>query len=342
MDNPSADRQPVEHLSPKVAPARQTAGRLRGVTIGNFDGVHRGHKRLVEQTLALCRKHGLDCAAMTFWPHPRALFSGRHMAPLAEMSVRARLLKHLGVQSVLEVPFTRELAALGLEEFYEAHLAPLNMRLLVVGYDFRLGKDRAGDFEALKALGERRGFLVHRVSPLLYRQKPVSSTRIREAIENGDMQMAAEMLGRPHAIEGEVEHGDKRGKALGFPTANLRLPDVLLPPDGVYATRLLFDGRFRPAVTNVGFNPTFDGQRRTCESFLIDCGEVDLYERHVRVEFLRRLRGEVRFASPAELVAQIGRDVDEGRQANAEFRIRSVNRSANTAMNTAGARPQQG
>lgn len=278
----------------------------------------------MEQTLALCRKNDLDCTAMTFWPHPRALFSGRHLAPLAEKSARARLLKRLGVQSVIEVPFTRELATLSPEEFHEVHLAPLNMRLLVVGYDFRLGKDRTGDFEALKALGEKRGFMVHRVPPLLYRQKPVSSSRIREAIENGDMQTAAEMLGRPHAIEGEVVHGHHRGASLGFPTANVRIPDVLLPPDGVYATRLLFDGRFWPAVTNVGFNPTFDGEKRTCESFLLDCGEVDLYERHVRVDFLCRLRGEVRFASVSDLIAQIDRDVEDGRRINAEFRIRSI------------------
>lgn len=299
-------------------PLRPADGKATGVTIGNFDGVHRGHRRLIERTLDVCRERGLDCVAVTFWPHPRALFSGMELRPLADLHTRRRLLGALGVHYLYELNFNREMAALSPEEFYLAYLAPLDMKALVVGYDFHLGRNRSGDFDALVELGRAHGFTVERVPPLMDGDAPISSTRIRAAIEAGDLESARRMLGRPHAVTGTVVHGQGRGTGLGFPTANLQADRVLLPPDGVYATRVVHRRVAHAAVTNVGFVPTFNGTGRTIESFLLDC-DLNLYHETVRVEFLERLRGERRFESPEALVAQIGRDVERGREINARL-----------------------
>ena len=299
-------------------PVRPANGRKCAVTIGNFDGVHRGHQLLVGTTLSFCKEHDLDSVVVTFSPHPRALFSGKHMPPLADLQTRRRLLGALGVEFLMELNFTREIAALSPEEFYLGYLAPLKMEILVVGYDFCLGKGRSGDFAALSRLGEKYGFAAHQVPPLLFEEAPISSTRIRKTIEEGDMVAARHMLGRPHTLQGMVIHGDGRGSGLGFPTANLEPAEVLLPPDGVYATRVVHRGQSYPAVTNIGFKPTFEGKGRTIESFLLDC-DINLYAERVEVQFLQRLRAEKRFASPKELVAQIDLDVAEGRRINHDF-----------------------
>ncbi len=299
-------------------PVRPANCKNCAVTIGNFDGVHRGHQLLVSTTLDFCTRYSLDSVAVTFTPHPRAFFSGKHMSPLANPQTRRRLLGALGVEYLMELGFTRDIAALSPEEFYLSYLAPLKMEILVVGYDFCLGRGRSGDFASLRELGTRYGFAVHQVPPLLYAGAPISSTRIRKAIEDGDLVLARQMLGRPHTLHGKVIHGEGRGTGLGFPTANLEPAEELLPPDGVYATRVVHKGQVYAAVTNIGFKPTFDGTARTIESFLLDC-DINLYHEPVRVQFLQRLRGEKRFASPAELVAQIELDVSEGRRINQEF-----------------------
>ncbi len=300
-----------------ASPVRpSTNGRKTGVTIGNFDGVHRGHQLLVHRTLEICRDRDIDCVAVTFWPHPRSLFSGIRKPPLADVQTRRRLLGELGVPYLLELSFTRQIAALSPEEFYLGYLRPLRLSSLVVGYDFCLGKGRSGNYEALRELGKKHGFSVDRVPPLLLGDAPVSSTRLRSAIEAGDVALAARMLGRPHAVYGPVVHGQGRGAGLGFPTANVRPRDVLLPPDGVYATRVTHRGLTHPAVTNIGFTPTFDGAERTIESFLLD-GDLNLYGEEVGVEFLRRLRPERRFPSVQALTEQIAKDVSEARRINA-------------------------
>ena len=314
----------------RTTPVRPANGKKSCVTIGNFDGVHRGHQLLVRETLQHCRKRDLDCVAVTFWPHPRALFSGHKMPPLADLQTRRKLLGGLGVQYLLELTFTREIAALSPEEFYLNYLAPLEMDTLVVGYDFCLGKGRSGDFAALSALGRTHGFAVYQVPPLLLDDRPISSTRIRKAIEEGDMGLASSMLGRPHGLFGLVIHGQGRGTGLGFPTANLQPADVLLPPDGVYATRVTCRDQVYAAVTNIGFTPTFGGRERTIESFLLD-RDINLYGQRIQVDFLERLRSEKRFDSVSELTAQIARDVEQGRAINAAFSQRTGQDSPDTA-----------
>ncbi len=299
-------------------PLPQTSGKKTGITIGNFDGVHLGHQLLVRETLEICRQRSLDSIAITFWPHPRALFSGHEMPALADPQTRSRLLAGLGIQKVLDIKFTRELAALSPDEFVRKFLLPLNVDSLVIGYDFCLGKGRCGDFDALKKLGERYGFSVTQVPPLLFGDLPISSTRLRQAINEGQLALALSMLGRPYSVSGTVVHGFGRGTGLGFPTANLQPPQTLLPPDGVYAGIVLHKDAFYPAVTNIGFAPTFGGTERTIESFILE-GSPALYDEEIELLFLRRLRDEKKFPSVQELTAQIAQDVARARELGSAY-----------------------
>jgi len=224
--------------------------------------------------------------------------------------MRRRLLAKLGVKYLLELTFSREMAALSPLEFLHKYLYPLNLSHLVIGYDFKLGKGRSGDFSTLHQIGLEDGFSVEQVSPLMLGGSPVSSTRLRSIIESGNMQLARTMLGRPHCFTGMVIRGQGRGTGLGFPTANVAVPGVLLPPDGVYATFVTHRGKVYRAVTNIGCNPTFHGSQRTVESFLLDCN-LNLYGEEIMLSFLARLRGEHRFSSSAELTAQVKRDIEE-------------------------------
>lgn len=289
-----------------------------GVTIGNFDGVHKGHQALILRTLHVCREQALECVVLTFWPHPRlVLFPERGHLPLTTREERLELLAGLGVRRVLELPFTRELAALSPEDFVRRCLLPLNLRELVVGYDFSLGRDRSGHADVLRALGARCGFGVEQVPPVIVDDAVVSSTRLRDLIRQGDVWRAARLLGRFYGFAGPVVHGEGRGSGLGFPTANLMPPQALLPAEGVYAARVRVGRRAYQAVTNVGRKPTFGGRELCIESFLLDASE-NLYGQTVRLEFVARLRGEQRFESAQALTRQITRDVAETRRVLAQ------------------------
>ncbi|MCR5563552.1 MAG: bifunctional riboflavin kinase/FAD synthetase [Desulfovibrio sp.] len=289
-----------------------------GVTIGNFDGVHRGHRALIHHALDICRERDLKSVLVTFWPHPRLVVgSSRTHCPLSTRERRLELLAELDVDYVLELPFTAELAAQSPKQFVEGALLPLSMRHLVVGYDFSLGKGRSGSFEELCRLGARYGFSVDQLPPIMTDGEIVSSTRIRTLLREGDVSAAARLLGRNYGFSGQVVHGDGRGEILGFPTANLEPQDTLLPAEGVYAARMRVDEHWHKAVTNIGTNPTFRGRHVTIESFLLDT-KANLYDRVVRLEFVQRLRGEIRFSSPDSLIAQIRLDVDHARTSLAE------------------------
>jgi riboflavin kinase/FMN adenylyltransferase len=280
-----------------------------GLTIGNFDGVHKGHQALIARTLAGCRERNLDCVLVTFRPHPRCVVvPQKPHAPLNSRERRMELLADLGVERVLELPFTRAMAALTPEEFVNACLLPLNMRCLTVGHDFSLGRDRVGTVDVLRKIGESCSFAVEQVDPVIEDGEAVSSTRLRKMIANGDVRHAARLLGRFHGFSGEVAHGEGRGGKLGFPTANLLPPGVLLPAFGVYATRMRVGERLLRAVTNVGVKPTFGSADVTIESFLPDISE-NLYGHSVFLEFVDRLREERRFDSARELTRQIDADV---------------------------------
>ena len=284
-----------------------------GVTIGNFDGVHLGHQALVRRTLEVCAAGGLECVVVTFEPHPRTVLSPeRPHAPLSTRGERFVLLERLGVRHILEIPFTRELAALAPEAFVRDHLLPLHPRELVVGHDFTLGRGRSGHPELLRGLGAQLGFRVEQVPAVLADGEPVSSTRLRRLLSDGDVALARQLLGRPYAVAGTVAHGEGRGTGLGFPTANLEGAATLLPGGGVYATRARMAGRAFDAVTNIGTKPTFGGDGLTVESFLLDA-EGDFYGKDMALEFVARLRGEQRFPDADALVRQIGADVAQAR-----------------------------
>jgi riboflavin kinase/FMN adenylyltransferase len=272
--------------------------RRRTVAIGSFDGVHRGHRLVLETA----RAAGQEATVVTFWPHPR-LVLGNRVELLSTLQRRLELLDEAGAQEVLIVDFTAEVAALPAEEFAEAVLRRIGTTTVVVGENFRFGRGAAGDVGVLEQLG----FEV-RLVPLL---DGVSSTRIRTLLREGDVVGAAQLLGRPAELDGTVVLGDQRGGTLGYPTANLALPpDMAVPAYGIYAGAAL---GYRAAVS-IGVNPHYGGDERRIEPHLLDF-DGDLYGRRLLVELWLRLREERAFASEAELVAQIARDVETTRAA---------------------------
>jgi riboflavin kinase/FMN adenylyltransferase len=280
------------------SPAKLGGG-PRAVALGTFDGVHLGHRRVIETALAA----GSEPTVVTFDPHPRTAL-GNQVQLLSTLERRLELLAALGVEAALVVDFTLELARLEPEEFAEQVLRPIGTEVVVAGSDFRFGHRRKGDLELLTGLG----FDVRPV-PLL---EHVSSTRIRELVEVGDVQAAAELLGRPVEVEGIVVTGEARGGTLGFPTANLNVrPGLAIPANGIYAGAA---GGHRAAVS-IGTNPHYGGRERRIEAFLLDFSG-DLYGERLIVELWQRLRDERAFADEGELIAQIGRDVEATRAAD--------------------------
>jgi riboflavin kinase / FMN adenylyltransferase len=288
------------------------------VTIGVFDGVHLGHQRVVGRAAEVATELGLPVVVVTFDPHPdEVVRPGSHPPFLCTARRRAELLAGLGADAVCVLPFTREFSELGPDDFVRAVLVDrLHAARVVVGEDFRFGYRAAGDVPLLAQLGEKYDFTVEGVPLLADNGVTVSSTEIRQRLAAGDVAGAARDLGRPHRVEGVVVRGHRRGRALGFPTANLEtLPHTAIPADGIYAgwlTTVDPSGRELerwPAAISVGTNPTFDGQERSIEAYALDRDDLDLYGVHVAVDFAARLRGMERFDSVDELVVQMHRDV---------------------------------
>lgn len=301
----------VRHL------ARQRGRLPRTVlTLGNFDGVHRGHQAIIETAVRHAAEKGAQPGVLTFEPHPIAVLAP-DKAPAIIQSLRDRLetIRGHGIATVVLQRFTREFAAMDPEAFVRDFLLRhIELAHVVVGYNVNFGRDRAGTSETLRALGARLGFGVDVVGPVVADGEEVSSTRLRDAIRQGDMLRAGRLLGRQYAFRGRVVTGDRRGRALGFPTANLQLkPGLLLPPDGVYAVLAVVDGQDRPGVLNVGIRPTFGGRRRTIEAHLLGF-DGDLYRRWLVVRVVERLRGETTFASPDALRAAIADDIARARR----------------------------
>ncbi|MGZ4336244.1 MAG: riboflavin biosynthesis protein RibF [Gaiellaceae bacterium] len=264
--------------------------------IGSFDGVHRGHRQVLETA----RAAGTPVTVVTFWPHPR-LVLGNRVDLLSTLERRIELLEEAGVDEVLIVEFTPELATREPAEFADSILRQIGAKVIVVGESFRFGRAAAGDPALLRELG----FDVRTVATL----EGVSSTNVRNLLRDGDVESAARLLGRPPELEGTVVLGDQRGGTLGYPTANLSVPaDLLVPAYGIYAGAALG----HRAAISIGVNPHYGGDERRIEPHLLDF-EGDLYGRRLVVELWRRLRDERAFSSEAELVAQITRDVEETR-----------------------------
>jgi riboflavin kinase / FMN adenylyltransferase len=293
------------------------------VTIGEFDGVHRGHQRIVATARQTAADLGLPVVVVTFDPHPdEVVRPGSHPDLLCTARRRLQLLAGLGVDAVCVIPFTLEFSRLGPDEFVRTVLVDrLHAARVVVGENFRFGHKAAGDVALLAELGEKYEFAVTGVPLLTENGITVSSTGIRALLADGAVSAAAELLGRPHRVEGVVVRGYERGRSLGFPTANLEPPPhTAIPADGIYAGWLATldaagnETQRWPAAISVGTNPTFGGQDRTVEAHALDRDDLDLYGVHVAVDFVARLRATVKFDSVEALVQQMYIDVGDARR----------------------------
>ncbi|MFI6052372.1 bifunctional riboflavin kinase/FAD synthetase [Streptomyces violascens] len=286
------------------------------VTIGSYDGVHRGHQLIIGRAVERARELGVPSVVVTFDPHPSEVVRpGSHPPLLAPHHRRAELMAHLGVDAVLILPFTSEFSKLSAADFVVKVLVDkLRAKLVVEGPNFRFGHRAAGNVEVLAELGRTYDYEVEvidlRVRGEAGGGEPFSSTLTRRLVTEGDIEGAAEILGRPHRVEGVVVRGAQRGRELGYPTANVEtLPHTAIPADGVYAGWLTADGERMPAAISVGTNPQFDGTERTVEAYAIDRVGLDLYGLHVAVDFLAYVRGMAKFDSIEDLLEAIGNDV---------------------------------
>ncbi|WP_200307278.1 bifunctional riboflavin kinase/FAD synthetase [Streptomyces adelaidensis] len=291
------------------------------VTIGSYDGVHRGHQLILRHAVERARELGVPTVAVTFDPHPsEVLRPGSHPPLLAPHHRRAELMAGLGVDAVLILPFTTEFSRLSPADFVAKVLVDrLHARAVVEGPNFRFGHKAAGDVAFLAEQGKTYDFDVEVVDLFVTGEagggQPFSSTMTRRLVTEGDVEGAREILGRPHRVEGVVVRGAQRGRELGFPTANVEtLPHTAIPADGVYAGWLHVEGEAMPAAISVGTNPQFDGTERTVEAYAIDRVGLDLYGLHVAVDFLAYVRGQAKFDSLDALLVAIGDDVKRCRE----------------------------
>ena len=293
----------------KLKPEKDTL-----LTIGVFDGVHLGHKHLISELKERARKQNLMSGVVTFRRHPQEVLSPKTQLPyLTDLEQRVSLLKNEGVEVVVTLSFTPELAKLGVREFIGLLKEYLRMRGLVVGPDFALGKNREGDVKTLRTLGKEMNFSIAVVSPVMVNSEVISSTAIRKALADGNMMKVHNLTGRLFSLHGRVVRGTGRGRELGFPTANLGVsPGQALPADGVYATQVYISGKIYQSVTSIGTRPTFDGKERVVEVYILDYNG-NLYGRELKIDVVERLRGEERFKTVDELKKKMAEDVKQGR-----------------------------
>ncbi|TCP58875.1 riboflavin kinase/FMN adenylyltransferase [Tumebacillus sp. BK434] len=297
-----------------------TAFRPTVMALGNFDGLHIGHQQLIARARGLAESSGLPVSLLTFYPHPRqVLGKGGYTHLLTPFDEKMRVMQELGVDIVYVVNFSLEFAGMSAEDFVFRFLGALHPQTVVVGFDYAFGRGGTADTSQLKQLAEQIGIDVEIVGAVNAYGEKVSSTLIREKLSYGDVRLVQELLGRPYGINGIVVHGEKRGRLLGFPTANIEPNDPYsLPKNGVYLVRVLVQNAWYAGVLNIGTKPTFhDNHRRTLEAHLLNF-EGDLYGQNVRLQLLDFLRDEKKFFSVDELIAQIRSDVRE-----AETRLHS-------------------
>jgi riboflavin kinase / FMN adenylyltransferase len=285
------------------------------LTIGVFDGVHRGHRAIIEKLVREAHQADAPAAVLTFHPHPASVLTGKEIHCLTTPDERADLLAKLGVDVVITQRFTRDLSTATAHEYMSTLKRTLGLSRLLIGYDFALGKGREGNAARLTEIGSELGYSVEVVPAVSDESGVISSTEIRKLVSTGNIAEAADLLGHHYQVGGEVIHGAGRGKKINFPTANIDYPDQkVIPANGIYACRAtLGEERFMGA-TNVGFNPTFTPERKVAsvEAYLLDF-DRDIYGEHLKLEFVARLRDELKFDSVEALVEQMHRDVKQTR-----------------------------
>jgi riboflavin kinase/FMN adenylyltransferase len=286
------------------------------LTLGNFDGVHLGHQRIFQQVCRKAKESGGEALAYTFAPHPVQLLKpGQEPFLLLSIAERIRLIGEAGMDVTICAPFTPEFASLTAEEFVRDILhGQIGVRQVYVGQNTSFGRGRTGSVSLLKEFGKRYGFAVEAVEAVEVKGTLVSSSRIRRLIRQGDIAGATEMLGRSPLLVGEVIHGFGRGsRKLGFPTANLKVEEVLVPRPGIYAVWTVYEGQRFPGVANLGWNPTFQDHKFSIEVHMLGF-DKEIYGQPLRVEFVERQRDEVTFRGPEELIAQIKKDVEQAKR----------------------------
>ena len=306
---PGEESMHVEEELIRLLPEKDTL-----LTIGVFDGVHLGHKYLISKLIEEASQRNLLPGVVTFRQHPQEVMSPRTKLPfLTDLVERENLLRNEGVGAIIQLPFTIEMAQLSARQFLSLLQKYLRMRGLVVGPDFALGRNREGDTDTLRKLGQDMNFTVTVVPPIMIDGEVASSTAIRKALAVGDMEKVRKLTGRPFSLHGHVVTGAGRGVEMGFPTANLDInQEQAIPADGVYASWAYIDGKTYQSMTNIGKCPTFDGCERTVEAYIVDY-HGDLYGQELKVDIMERLRDEKKFDSVEELQRQVAEDVKQGR-----------------------------
>ncbi len=285
------------------------------VTLGNFDGVHRGHQEIFARLLTVARRVRGTPVALTFHPHPVSVLTpARAPRLITDWRARVERIAATGVAAIIVQRFTPAFSQITAEDFVRRELvAGLGVHSVVVGHRVSFGHNRAGGADTLRQLGAECGFAVEVVGPVEVDGIAVSSSAVRRAIIHGELERAGALLGRPPSVCGRVIHGHHRGKGLGFPTANLRIGALVLPPDAVYAVQVGMRGLQRAGIANLGPNPTFEEHERSLEVHVFDF-DADLYGERLEVSFVQRLRDQVKFPSPHALAQQIARDVEAARR----------------------------
>jgi riboflavin kinase/FMN adenylyltransferase len=287
------------------------------LTIGVFDGVHRGHQEILKNLTAGAHQNGAPAVVLTFWPHPAVVLGKRYdLKTLTTPEERAELLGAQGVDAVITHPFTPDFAKLSAQEFMRLVTRRLGLHSLWIGHDFALGHNRSGDLERLTELGKELGYSVQAIDAVRNGKDVLSSSLIRQRIREGDVSRAAENLGRYYALSGPVIHGDGRGRKINIPTANIDYPnDKVIPANGVYACWAWIGDEKHPAAINIGINPTFtpDKQTPNVEAHILDF-DRDLYDQALKLEFVKRLRDELKFDSVEALLEKIHEDIAETRE----------------------------
>ena len=286
------------------------------LTVGVFDGIHRGHQAILRQLAAGAHANGAPAILLTFDPHPAMVLAGRDLKLLTTPDERAELASSLGLEAVITHPFDRAVSEMSAHDFMARLKDHLGLSHLLIGYDFALGKGREGNAGRLSELGRELGYSVSVVEAVSDESGVISSTEIRKLVSLGNVAAAANLLGRPYALSGPVIHGDGRGRRINIPTANIHYPESkLLPANGIYACRARLGADYFAAAANIGFNPTFTPDKRTAnvEAHILDF-DRDLYDEQVTLEFIARLRDEAKFDSVEALLAQIHADIEQTRE----------------------------
>ena len=289
------------------------------ITIGNFDGIHLGHQEIMRRTVELAKAKNALATVFSFSNHSESIFSEQPFL-INTPQIRQKLLEQQEIGALLEIEFDYRFAKIEPEEFFEKWLVEgLHVQALVVGYDFKFGAEGRGDFTLLKELGSKYDIEIQKVAPIYQQNTVISSSYIRQLLAEGHIEKANQMLGYYFVLEGEVISGEKRGRNLGYPTANLQLdPEYLLPCYGVYLVRLTTEAKCFYGIANVGIKPTFGKYRPLVEVYLFDV-EINLYHKPVKVEFIKFIRPENRFSGPESLKNQIARDVAAAKELLLEF-----------------------